>query len=131
MFVVVTRTIASVGSWIVGSGTSSTRTSRLPCQVTAFIRVLLRSGRGARGSRSGLTAAYPTRASGTGAVGRRSAAPSERARTPGGRTGEPRPHLVVDRRRRERAEALVRDLFPGSEQPQLADAGAALVHELG
>src|SRR5436190_20841563 len=33
----VTRTIASVGSWITGSGTSSTRTSRLPCQVTAFI----------------------------------------------------------------------------------------------
>src|SRR6478752_5812303 len=30
--------IASVGSSIRGSGTSSTRTSRLPCQVTAFIR---------------------------------------------------------------------------------------------
>src|SRR4051794_40671320 len=30
--------IASVGSWIAGSGTSSTRTSRLPCQVRAFIR---------------------------------------------------------------------------------------------
>ncbi|BDD76229.1 hypothetical protein GCM10023177_55380 [Streptomyces violaceoruber] len=28
---------ASVGSWIFGSGTSSTRTSRLPCHVTAFI----------------------------------------------------------------------------------------------
>lgn len=28
---------ASVGSWILGSGTSSTRTSRLPCHVTAFI----------------------------------------------------------------------------------------------
>ncbi|GAA4542346.1 hypothetical protein GCM10010309_06360 [Streptomyces violaceochromogenes] len=28
---------ASVGSWIVGSGTFSTRTSRLPCQVTALI----------------------------------------------------------------------------------------------
>ena len=34
----VTRMIASVGSWIVGSGTLSTRTSRLPCQVTAFTR---------------------------------------------------------------------------------------------
>src|SRR4051794_16000244 len=34
----VTRTIASVGSWIVGSGTSSTRTSRLPWNVTAFMR---------------------------------------------------------------------------------------------
>ena len=32
----VMRTIASVGSSIVGSGTVSTRTSRLPCQVTAF-----------------------------------------------------------------------------------------------
>ena len=33
----VTRMIASVGSWIVGSGTSSTLTSRLPCHVTARI----------------------------------------------------------------------------------------------
>ena len=33
----VTRMIASVGSSIVGSGTVSTRTSRLPCQVSAFI----------------------------------------------------------------------------------------------
>jgi hypothetical protein len=33
----VTRTIASVGCSIRGSGTSSTRTSRLPCHVTAFI----------------------------------------------------------------------------------------------
>src|SRR5436305_1573704 len=31
------RTIASVGCSIDGSGTVSTRTSRLPCQVTAFI----------------------------------------------------------------------------------------------
>src|SRR3954449_4502902 len=31
------RTIASLGSWIVGSGTVSTRTSRLPCQVRARI----------------------------------------------------------------------------------------------
>jgi hypothetical protein len=31
------RTIASVGSWMAGSGTLSTRTSRLPCQVTAFM----------------------------------------------------------------------------------------------
>ena len=37
------RTIASVGSSIVGSGTSSTRTSRLPCQVTAFIASSRRS----------------------------------------------------------------------------------------
>ncbi len=37
MPVEVMRTIASVGSWMVGSGTLSTRTSRLPCQVTAFI----------------------------------------------------------------------------------------------
>ncbi|GAA2504186.1 hypothetical protein GCM10023100_12630 [Actinocorallia cavernae] len=29
---------ASVGFSILGSGTSSTRTSRLPCQVTAFMR---------------------------------------------------------------------------------------------
>src|SRR3954452_20436327 len=29
--------IASVGSWIVGSGTSSTETLRLPCHTTAFI----------------------------------------------------------------------------------------------
>src|SRR6478672_10493818 len=33
----VTLMIASVGCSIRGSGTSSTRTSRLPCQVTAFI----------------------------------------------------------------------------------------------
>src|SRR4051795_6190924 len=38
MLVVVIRTIASVGSEIVGSGTSSTRTSRCPCHTTAFIR---------------------------------------------------------------------------------------------
>jgi hypothetical protein len=37
MLVVVTRMTASVGSWMIGSGTSSTRTSRLPCQVTACI----------------------------------------------------------------------------------------------
>src|SRR5215208_683316 len=30
------RTTASVDSWIVGSGTLSTRTSRLPCQASAF-----------------------------------------------------------------------------------------------
>ena len=29
--------IASVGSWIVGSGTVSTRTSWTPCQVNAFM----------------------------------------------------------------------------------------------
>ena len=33
------RMIASVGSWIVGSGTSSTRTSLLPCQTAAFMDV--------------------------------------------------------------------------------------------
>src|SRR3954447_21827110 len=38
MFDVVTRMTASVGSWTKGSGTSSTRTSRCPCQVTAFMR---------------------------------------------------------------------------------------------
>jgi hypothetical protein len=38
--------IASVGSWITGSGTSSTRTSRLACQVTAFIGTAFQSGSG-------------------------------------------------------------------------------------
>src|SRR5947209_14212757 len=37
MPLLVTRTMASVGSWIVGSGTLSTRTSRLPWKVTAFM----------------------------------------------------------------------------------------------
>jgi hypothetical protein len=37
MLVDVTSMMASVGSSILGSGTSSTQTSRLPCQVTAFI----------------------------------------------------------------------------------------------
>jgi predicted PurR-regulated permease PerM len=37
MLVDVTSMMASVGSSILGSGTVSTRTSRLPCQVTAFI----------------------------------------------------------------------------------------------
>src|SRR3954471_14474378 len=37
MLVDVTSMIASVGSSTFGSGTLSTRTSRLPCQVTAFI----------------------------------------------------------------------------------------------
>src|SRR5690606_36150157 len=32
------RTIASVGASILGSGTSSQRTSRLPCHTSAFIR---------------------------------------------------------------------------------------------
>ena len=36
MFVVVTRMTASVGASTKGSGTSSTETSRMPCQVTAF-----------------------------------------------------------------------------------------------
>ena len=42
MFVDVISMIASVGSWIVGSGTVSTRTSRLPCQVTAFMSIPFR-----------------------------------------------------------------------------------------
>src|ERR1700761_7242279 len=37
MFVEVTSMMASVDSSIFGSGTDSTRTSRLPCQVTACI----------------------------------------------------------------------------------------------
>ena len=37
----VSRTIASVGCSIFGSGTSSTRTSLVPCQTTAFIAALL------------------------------------------------------------------------------------------
>jgi hypothetical protein len=37
MPVEVIRTIASVGSWIRGSGTSSTLTERFPCHVSAFI----------------------------------------------------------------------------------------------
>src|ERR1700712_1568994 len=40
----VIRTIASVGASMVGSGTVSTRTSRLPCQVTAFIGSSSKSG---------------------------------------------------------------------------------------
>lgn len=42
---------ASVGSWMVGSGTSSTRMSFLPCQVTAFMSFLLAPGRSAAGAR--------------------------------------------------------------------------------
>jgi hypothetical protein len=41
MAVDVIRTIASVGSWMVGSGTVSTRTSRLPCHTAALTTVLL------------------------------------------------------------------------------------------
>ncbi len=49
------RMIASVGSRIAGSGTSSTRTSRLPCQVSAFITVrLTRDAGGMKPSWSGL-----------------------------------------------------------------------------
>jgi hypothetical protein len=33
----VISTITSVGSWMTGSGTVSTRTSRLACHVTAFM----------------------------------------------------------------------------------------------
>src|SRR5947209_5216867 len=36
----VMRTITSVGSWIEGSGTVSTRTSRRPCQVSARMHLL-------------------------------------------------------------------------------------------
>jgi hypothetical protein len=39
MLVDVIRTIASVGSSIFGSGTVSTRTSRLPCHVTARMQL--------------------------------------------------------------------------------------------
>src|SRR6476659_2183939 len=39
MLVDVIFTIASVDCWITGSGTVSTLTSRLPCQVTAFIEL--------------------------------------------------------------------------------------------
>src|SRR5690242_5200834 len=39
---------ASVGSWIRGSGTVSTRTSRLPCQVRAFIPARLARPRRAK-----------------------------------------------------------------------------------
>jgi hypothetical protein len=44
----VMRTIASVGSWIEGSGTSSTRTSRRPCQTSALMSSL--SGERAKGA---------------------------------------------------------------------------------
>ncbi len=37
MLVVVILMIASFGSWMLGSGTLSTRTSLLPCHVTAFM----------------------------------------------------------------------------------------------
>ena len=40
MFVLVIRTMASVGSWMVGSGTESTLTRRFACQVTAFMCAL-------------------------------------------------------------------------------------------
>src|SRR3954453_6532406 len=39
--VLVMRTSASVGCWIVGSGTLSTRTSRFPCHATALMLALL------------------------------------------------------------------------------------------
>src|SRR5688572_9220665 len=39
MHVDVTLMITSVGSWILGSGTVSHRTSPLPCQHSAFMRV--------------------------------------------------------------------------------------------
>ena len=40
MFVLVMRTIASVDSLMTGSGTESTLTLRLACQVTAFMWTL-------------------------------------------------------------------------------------------
>jgi hypothetical protein len=45
MPVLVTMMVASVGSWIAGSGTSSTRTSRLPCHLSAFTVPTLCPGR--------------------------------------------------------------------------------------
>ena len=47
--VLVTLMMASPGSWITGSGTSSTRTSRFPCHTTARMSA----------SRSRVTGAYP------------------------------------------------------------------------
>src|SRR3954452_4134113 len=44
--------IASVGSLITGSGTSSTRTSRLPCQASAFITITPSTSDNARASLS-------------------------------------------------------------------------------
>ena len=40
MAVEVTAMIASLGSWMRGSGTSVTRTSRLPCHVSALMKLL-------------------------------------------------------------------------------------------
>src|SRR3954453_507416 len=59
MAVEVMRTIASVGSRIAGSGTESTRTSRLPWNVTAFIPPPLPGGGAVKSGRSGLPAARP------------------------------------------------------------------------
>src|SRR3954469_14771703 len=47
------RTIASVGFSILGSGTVSTRTSRLPCQATAFISRDLQGARAPSRTRTG------------------------------------------------------------------------------
>src|SRR3954469_14822781 len=52
------RTMMSVGSLLWGSGTSSTRTSRLPCHVTAFILP--------PGCADTTHPAYPTRGTQTG-----------------------------------------------------------------
>lgn len=53
----VTRIIASVDCWMRGSATVSTRTSRLPCQVAAFIVGLPRSSSGVTVTTLGLIAA--------------------------------------------------------------------------
>src|SRR3712207_5886424 len=53
MFDVVTRITASVGSRTNGSGTSSTRTSRCPCQVTAFMGLPSSGAVAGRRSRTG------------------------------------------------------------------------------
>ena len=64
----VMRTIASVGASMLGSGTVSTRTSRLPCQATAFMGGLLEV-------RVQVARAYPTRhRRGCGRVSARDAA---------------------------------------------------------
>ena len=42
----VIRTIASLGAWMTGSGTVSTRTSLLPCHVTACMLLTPRIGEG-------------------------------------------------------------------------------------
>ena len=47
------RTMASVGCWMVGSGTSSTRTSRRPCQVSALMSARPTHSKADKSGRSG------------------------------------------------------------------------------